>query len=148
MSTPKFKNEEQSKFFINYTSKTKQNISHKYFFLMKRTFEILLNETPHHPQNKISLRNVVELHIAVSNPYSVFNKLTEAEFKEIEPRLKFETRLKYGWFHLKLYSIFQVLSGRPIETSFLADLRRDSNSLNSHYKNSRIFNFESDLNRR
>ena len=28
---------------------------------------------------------------------------TEAEFKEFERRLKFKQRLKYGWFHLKLY---------------------------------------------
>ena len=27
----------------------------------------------------------------------------EAEFKEFEPRLKFNPQLKYGWFHLKLY---------------------------------------------
>ena len=31
----------------------------------------------------------------------------EAEIKEFEPRLKFETRLKYRWFHLKLYSMLQ-----------------------------------------
>ena len=31
----------------------------------------------------------------------------EAEFKEFESRLKFKQRLKYGWFHLKLYLIFQ-----------------------------------------
>ena len=37
---------------------------------------------------------------------------SEAEFKEFEPRLK------YGWFHLKLYSIFQDLSRRSIETGF------------------------------
>ena len=37
---------------------------------------------------------------------------SEAEFKEFEPRLK------YGWFHLKLYSIFQDLSRRLIETGF------------------------------
>ena len=30
----------------------------------------------------------------------------EAEFKEFEPQLKFKPRLKYGWFHLKLYQIF------------------------------------------
>ena len=42
--------------------------------------------------------------------------LTEAEFKEFEPRLKFETRLNYGWFHLELYSMFQDLSRRSIET--------------------------------
>ena len=27
----------------------------------------------------------------------------EAEFKEFDPRLKFKSRLKNGWFHLKLY---------------------------------------------
>ena len=57
---------------------------------------------------------------------------TEAEFKEFERRLKFKPpRLKYGWFHLKLYSMFQYLSRRSIKTRFLADLRRGSNSLNS-----------------
>ena len=42
----------------------------------------------------------------------------EAKFKDFEPRLKFKPRLKYGWFQLKLYSIFQDLSRRLIETSF------------------------------
>ena len=46
-------------------------------------------------------------------------KGTEVEFKEFEPWLKFKPRLKYGWFHLKLYSIFQDLSRRSIETVFL-----------------------------
>ena len=36
----------------------------------------------------------------------------EAEFKEFEPQLKFETRLNCGWFHLKLYAMFQDLSRR------------------------------------
>ena len=31
---------------------------------------------------------------------------TEAECKELELRLKFKPRLKYGWYHLNLYSIF------------------------------------------
>ena len=38
----------------------------------------------------------------------------EAEFKEFERRLKFKTRLKYGWFHLKLYQMLQDLSRRLI----------------------------------
>jgi len=42
----------------------------------------------------------------------------EAEFKEFEQRLKFKPRLKYGWFHIKLYSMFQDLSQRSIETGF------------------------------
>ena len=44
--------------------------------------------------------------------------ILEAEFKEFDPRLKFETRLKYGWFHLELYSMFQDLSRRSFETVF------------------------------
>ena len=39
-------------------------------------------------------------------------KNSETEFKQFEPRLK------YGWFHLKLYLIFQDLSRRSIETGF------------------------------
>ena len=34
------------------------------------------------------------------------------EFKELERRFKFNPRLKYGWFHLELYQIFQDLSRR------------------------------------
>jgi len=61
----------------------------------------------------------------------IFSNKTEAEFKETEPRLKFKTLLKYGWFHLNLYSIFQDSSHHLIETGFWADLRRGSNALNS-----------------
>ena len=57
--------------------------------------------------------------------------LPEAEFKEFEPQLTSDTRLKYDCFHLKLYSMFPDLSQRSIETGFLAVLRRGSNSLNS-----------------
>ena len=41
----------------------------------------------------------------ILNFYNFFkdcNERTGAEFKEFEPRLKFKTRLKDGWFHLKL----------------------------------------------
>ena len=37
-----------------------------------------------------------------------------AKFKEFEWRFKFKPRLKYGWFHLKLYQMFQDLSRRLI----------------------------------
>ena len=40
------------------------------------------------------------------------NKSPDAEFKEFEPRLK------YGWFHLKSYLLFQDLSQRSTETGF------------------------------
>ena len=43
---------------------------------------------------------------------------SEAEFKEFEPRFKFKPQLRYGWFHLKPYQIFQDLSRRSIETGF------------------------------
>ena len=36
----------------------------------------------------------------------------ETEFKEFKRRFKFKPRLKYGWFHLKLYQMFQDLSRR------------------------------------
>ena len=47
-----------------------------------------------------------------------FNGFPEAEFKEFEPRLKFKRQLKYGWFNLKLYYIFQDFSRCSIETGF------------------------------
>ena len=52
-----------------------------------------------------------------------------AEFKEFERRFKFKPQLKYGWFHLKLYQMFQDLSLNL--NRVLADLNRGSNSLNS-----------------
>ena len=36
------------------------------------------------------------------------------EFKEFERRFRFKPRFKYGWFHLKLYQMFQDLSRRLI----------------------------------
>ena len=39
----------------------------------------------------------------------VWGKCTVAEFKEFERRFKFKPRFKYGWFHLKLYQMFQDL---------------------------------------
>ena len=50
---------------------------------------------------------------------------SEAEFKEFKPRLK------YGWFHLKLYKIFQGFKLALNWNRFLGDLRRGLNSLNS-----------------
>ena len=41
-------------------------------------------------------------------------KCPVAEFKEFERRFKFKPRLKYDYFHLKLYQIFQDLSRRLI----------------------------------
>ena len=41
-----------------------------------------------------------------------------AEFNEFERRLKFETRFKYVWFHLKLYSIFKILAGAQLKPFF------------------------------
>jgi len=48
------------------------------------------------------------------NP-EIHNTMTSvAEFKEFERRFKFKPRFKYGWFHLKLYQMFQDLSRRLI----------------------------------
>ena len=65
------------------------------------------------------LKNRNKHHLVSVRPKVGANlKSPEAEFKEFEPRLKFKPRLKYGWFHLKLYSMFQDLSRRSIETGF------------------------------
>ena len=53
-----------------------------------------------------------------SNIQTLISLQPKAEFKEFEPRIKFKTRLKYGWFRLKLYSMFRDLSWRSIETGF------------------------------
>ena len=56
------------------------------------------------------------------NPFCILNYpflAKKTEFKEFEPRLNFDTRLKYGGFRLELYSIFQDLSRRSIETGAL-----------------------------
>jgi len=49
-------------------------------------------------------------------PFTVFIKYTRStvEFKEFERRFKFKPRVKYGWFHLKLYQMFQDLKQRLI----------------------------------
>ena len=64
---------------------------------------------------------------------------SEAEFQEFEPRLKFKTRLKYGWFHFKLYS--NVSRFRPALNwnRVLTDFRRGSNLLNSESEHLRLF---------
>ena len=48
------------------------------------------------------------------NFHHVVFKSPVAEFKEFERRFKFKPRLKYGWFHLKVYQMFQDLSQRLI----------------------------------
>ena len=52
--------------------------------------------------------------IAVQSKHSEkkISKIPVAEFKEFERRFKFKSRFKYGWFHLKLYQMFQNLSRR------------------------------------
>ena len=71
-------------------------------------FILVLNEQR---KNDVIISNINNLKLLENGP--------EAEFKEFEPRLKFKPQLKYGWFHLKLYSMFQDLSRRSIETGFL-----------------------------
>jgi len=45
---------------------------------------------------------------------NITNKRLEAELKEFEPRLKFESRFKHGWFHLKLYSVWAGAKLEPV----------------------------------
>ena len=44
----------------------------------------------------------------------LLNSVPVADFKEFERWFKLMSRLKYGWFHLKLYQMFQDLSQRLI----------------------------------
>ena len=47
---------------------------------------------------------IEDISLKTTNRYNTFQDYlkSEAEFKEFEPWLK------YGWFHLKLYSIFKI----------------------------------------
>ena len=51
-----------------------------------------------------------------------FGEKISAKIKSSEARFKIEARLKYGWFQLNLYTMFQDLSRRSIETGFWVDL--------------------------
>ena len=72
-------------------------------------FWVVLVPNPNFMENSRS----VDTHISQTRDFSyiICIKL-EAKFKEFEPRLKFETRLKNSWFLLKLYLMFQHLSRR------------------------------------
>ena len=51
---------------------------------------------------------------------------SEAEFKEFELQLKFKPQLKYGWFHLKLCSMFKIYPGaqlKPVFSGFKMQLK-------------------------
>ena len=50
------------------------------------------------------------LFMRVSPLLLINKKCSVAKFKEFERRFKFKPWLKYGWFHLKLYQMFQDLS--------------------------------------
>ena len=96
---------------------------HKKYIYVNKKF-VISRSSNKYLKNRVFTTNS-DFHIPISFQ-------PEAEFKEFEPPLKFKTRLKYGWFHLKSYSIFQDLSRRLIETSFFGDLRRGLSSLNSN----------------
>ncbi len=64
-----------------------------------KTDLILIQNKELNPSQNLLQSHVVDLRF-VQTMKSV------AEFKEFEPRLRFEPWLKYGWFHLKLYLIF------------------------------------------
>ena len=78
----------------------------------------------------------------------LFN-IPEAGFKEFEPRLKFMPRLKYGGFHLKLYSMFKDLSRHSIETGFwrIWDAAQIHwiRTLNSEFEISKVYDRKSEF---
>ena len=54
----------------------------------------------------------IEYRVQVFQNDHLKSKKPLAEFKEFERRFKFKMRFKYGWFHLKMYQMFQDLSRR------------------------------------
>ena len=65
-------------------------------------------------QTTINYIKIVSNAIILYNYSITIHYSLETEFKV----LKFKPRLKYGWCHLKLYSIFQDLSQGSIEIGF------------------------------
>ena len=67
-----------------------------------------------------------------SQKYCYYAVLPVTEFKEFERRFKFKPRFKYGWFHLKLYQMFQkqILRFKRLYKSFLIQCKI-VNDLNS-----------------
>ncbi len=69
----------------------------------------------------VSLQSKIMEYLHLTELFFVFVILPTtkpvAEFKKFERRFKFnkfKPRLKYGWFHLKLYQMFEDLSQRLI----------------------------------
>ena len=64
---------------------------------------ILATQCPRH--------SVFQMINSVQNfEFEIWFTQSVAEFKEFERRFKFKPRFKYGWFHLKLYQMFQNLN--------------------------------------
>ena len=63
----------------------------------------------------------------------------QAEFKEFDSCLKFETWLKHGWFHLKLYQCSEIWAGSQLEPVFGGSATRGINSLNSNLQKNKMF---------
>ena len=57
-----------------------------------------------------------------------------SEFKELEPRFKFKPWFKYGWFHLKLYQMFQDLSRGSNSSNSISDFKICEKSLSYQFK--------------
>ena len=78
---------------------------------------VLNNVRPQYTQEKA----VLTIHLIFMQNWTqiwILDPHPVAEIKEFERRFKFKPRLKYGWFHLKLYQMFQDLNRRLIQTGF------------------------------
>ena len=89
-----------------------RNLTHQQIYLSrksKKMYFFFLN-------SKKGTFLFTKIRIAVSNQMMFF--IIWFQFKEFEPRFKFETRLKYGWFDLKLYLVYWDLSRAQLEPVF------------------------------
>lgn len=83
-----------------------------YYISWKKTWKIILN--------LLVLFWLISVCLAKTTNICIYNlhQTSVVELKEFELRLKFETRLKHGWFSLKLHSVFRYLSRRLIKIGF------------------------------
>ena len=87
-------------------------ITWEYFFKVLTIIKSIQNQQKY---TKIDLRkSLAGSTIKLCKKNQSGFRISVAEFKEFKRRFKFKPRFKYGWFHLKLYQMFQDLNRRLI----------------------------------
>ena len=106
-------------------------------FALKKNF--LISKNKYFEEGKAYAVEPVIVQSKIENK-KILQISLEAEFNNFEPRLKFETQLKYSWFHLKMYLMFHELSRRSIETRLKFIKFADSERRNLRWTKNRFKN--------